>query len=155
MLLKLIKLREIFKLGTLCEYNNNNNIIIQSKQIRSRSQPAAVTPKNVVNELFSESDAGSQQSDAAGSQTQEIQIPPAAAAQKNVVNELFSESDEATQDATQEATQEVSGSHLDLSRAPYVSYGVKYIGLVSLDMPNASGSHLDLSCAPCVLVRCY
>ena len=27
---------------------------------------------------------------------------------------------------------EASGSHLDLSRAPYVLYGVKYIDLVSL-----------------------
>ena len=31
--------------------------------------------------------------------------------------------------------QEASDSHLDLSRAPYVLYGVKYIDLVSLALP--------------------
>ena len=50
------------------------------------------------------------------------------------------------------------GAHLDLSRAPYVLYGVKYIGLVSLapinylvsvfGNPRAEGSYLDLSRAP-------
>ena len=50
-----------------------------------------------------------------------------------------------------------SASHLDLSRAPYVLYGVKYIDLVSLGeitgcrLPLASASHLDLSRAPYVL----
>ena len=48
---------------------------------------------------------------------------------------------------------------LDLSRAPYVVYGVKYIDLVSLSrlagasldtQHGISGSHLDLSRAPYV-----
>ena len=43
-----------------------------------------------------------------------------------------------------------SDSHLDLSRAPYVLYGVKYIDLVSLGA-NASDPHLDLGRAPYVL----
>ena len=56
---------------------------------------------------------------------------------------------------------QASGSHLDLDRVPYVLYGVKYIGLVSLACPptdsartlcwSASGSHLDLDRAPYVL----
>ena len=45
----------------------------------------------------------------------------------------------------------VSGSRLDLIRAPYVLYGVKYIDLVSLQLLNASGSHLHLIRAPYVL----
>ena len=38
------------------------------------------------------------------------------------------------------ATPPASASHLDLIRAPYVLYGVKYIGLVSLATPPASES---------------
>ena len=42
-----------------------------------------------------------------------------------------------------------SDSHLDLDRAPYVLYGAKYIGPVSLaPPPHASDSHLDLDRAP-------
>ena len=49
-----------------------------------------------------------------------------------------------------------SGSHLDLIRAPYGLYGVKYIDLVSLrrnigggrPVLQASGAHLDLGRAP-------
>ena len=33
----------------------------------------------------------------------------------------------------------VSGSHLDLNRAPYVSYGGKYIDLVSLALFPGTG----------------
>ena len=44
---------------------------------------------------------------------------------------------------------EASASHLDLGLAPYVLYGVKYIGLVSLSLKHvASASHLDLDYAP-------
>ena len=46
---------------------------------------------------------------------------------------------------------EVSDSRLDLIRAPYVLYGVKYIDPVSLQLPNTSASHLDLGRAPYVL----
>ena len=46
---------------------------------------------------------------------------------------------------------QASGPHLDLSRAPYVLYGVKYIDLVSLASAQASDPHLDLSRAPYVL----
>ena len=44
-------------------------------------------------------------------------------------------------------------SHLDLGRAPYDLYGVKYIDLVSLSLKKheASGSHLGLGRAPYVL----
>ena len=47
--------------------------------------------------------------------------------------------------------------HLDLNHAPYVSYGVEYIDLVSLPrlagasldiQHGASGSHIGLSCVP-------
>ena len=50
-----------------------------------------------------------------------------------------------------------SGAHIDFGRAPYLLYGVKYIGLVSLRCPfqahrsSSSDSHIDLSCAPYVL----
>ena len=46
------------------------------------------------------------------------------------------------------------GAHLDLGRAPYVSYGVKYIDLVSLELKMllACCAHLDVSRAPCVLL---
>ena len=46
-----------------------------------------------------------------------------------------------------------SNSHLDLRRAPYVLYGVKYIDLVSLSLKKhvASDSRLDLRRAPYVL----
>ena len=44
-----------------------------------------------------------------------------------------------------------SGPHLDLSRAPYALYGVKYIDAETLQLPNASGPRLDLSRAPYVL----
>ena len=44
-----------------------------------------------------------------------------------------------------------SGSHLDLSRAPYVLYGVTYIDLVSLALFQARDAHLDLIRASYVL----
>ena len=36
----------------------------------------------------------------------------------------------------QDMPTQASDSHLDLGRAPYVLYGVKYIDLVSLDVPT-------------------
>ena len=46
-----------------------------------------------------------------------------------------------------------SDSHLDLGRASYVLYGVKYIGLVSVaqKMLPASDSHFDFGRASYVL----
>ena len=55
---------------------------------------------------------------------------------------------------------QASGARLDLSRAPYALYGVKYIELVSLAPRQAdcdylsavNDSHLDLCRAPCYYV---
>ena len=47
------------------------------------------------------------------------------------------------------AANDASDAHLDLSRAPYVLDGIKYIDLVCPAPANdAGGSHLDLSRAP-------
>ena len=47
----------------------------------------------------------------------------------------------------------LKSSHLDLGCAPYVLYGAKYIGPVTLAPPNqpANLKSLDLGLAPCVL----
>ena len=41
-----------------------------------------------------------------------------------------------------------SGSHLDLGRAPYVWYGVKYIDLVTLALFSGGHGHRDSDVPP-------
>ena len=52
------------------------------------------------------------------------------------------------------ATRQASGSHLDLGRVPYVLYGVKYIGLVSLWCGFQPRRQIQAAapCAPCAPV---
>ena len=50
----------------------------------------------------------------------------------------------------EEQEEQASGSHLDLGRAPYMLYGVKYIDRVSLDVPRAA-SHVVIWRESCPL----